>query len=277
MTGIGIHPALSMQDYHALDAWGSSSLRAFRRGPPARVLWERSNDVSSKAISLGSAVHCRLLEPDAYFRRFAHKPEKMSFATKEGKAWREEHSGLEILDPATWLAVSRIHKALTDKEAVSHVLKGASHKEASIVWRCATSAELCKARPDILAGHWLFDLKVSRHADGRSLAYRAFVEGWMHQLAHYRTGAILSGLDIRGGRLIVVSPSEPHFVHLLEVKTEALNLLELENLETLRLMGECRRKGEWPGTPDTWTKIEPPPTALVETGSILDTMTEVEL
>lgn len=267
---------LSFAQYHALDAWGSSSLRAMRRGPPARVLWEKDNRaLDTDATRLGTAVHCRLLEPERYEESYAHKPEGMSFATKDGKAWRAElPDGVIILTHVEWELVQAIFIALCSKEPVASVLDDASHREVSLVWECPSTQEDCKGRPDVIAKHWLYDLKVSRHADSPALAYRTWVEGWMHQLAHYRTGAQACGLDVRGGRLIVVSPTAPHFVHTLEVKTDALDLLELENLATLAELRRCRMAGDWPGTPDDWKKIEPPPQAMVEFGSIIETATE---
>lgn len=260
----GIYPTMNFETYLELDAWGSSSLRAMRRGPPARVVWEKdspSGDTSARL--LGSAVHCGLLTPHLFADTYVGKPEGMRFSTKEGKAWRDAHSSRTILSNEDFLRASSIIDALMAKEAVATSLEG-SLCEHSLVWRCPASGELCKGRPDWIEdgrGN-LLDLKVTRHGGTRWMALRAFSEGWMHQLAHYRTGAILHGLNISRGRLVVVEPDPPHFVWTLEVKTDALDLLEIENGETLKAMRDCRVKREWPGTPDEWTKIEPPAGSL---------------
>jgi hypothetical protein len=266
----GIHRDLAMGEYHKLDAWGSSSLKAMRRGPPARVVWERENPLAdTDAMRLGTAVHALALTPDLYTAAYAHKPDGMSFATKEGKAWRDcVEDGKIILPHDVALQVGQIVAAVLQHTISGEAIAEASHKEVTFLWKCSTSGETCKGRPDWIEGRYIYDLKVSRHAEGRALAYRAYVEGWMHQLAHYRTGAMALGLDVIGGRLVVVTPKEPHFVYTLEVKTEALNLLELENLATLRAMHECRVAGDWPGTPESWTLIEPPPNALVQFGEM---------
>lgn len=256
---------LSFTDYLALEAWGSGSLKAMRRGPPARVQWERSNPLeSTDAIRRGSAAHCLLLTPELYSATYAHKPEGMNFATKEGKAWRDDHASFEILTHEVSWQVSDIVEAIQLKEPVRKSLAFATHKESSIQW--IQENENCKGRPDWIDASHIYDLKISRHAEGKSLAFRAYTDGWMHQLAHNRTGARESGLPVIGGRLVVVSPKAPHYVHLLEVKPDALDLLELENNGTLRAMGECRKRGVWPGTLDAWELIEPPPSSLVEFG-----------
>lgn len=268
----GLHE-IAFADYLELDAWGSSSLKAMRRGPPARVLWERSSDrQETDATVLGTAVHCRLLTPDLYEEQYAVKPEGMSFSTKEGKAWRDDpdRAGRIMLSHSVDRSVSAIVEALQDKEAVSNSLEGAL-REVTLTWDCSVTGERCKARPDWMDGRYIYDLKVSRHAGSGYLAARAYSEGWMHQLAHYRTGAIERGLQTRGGRLVVVDPVAPHFVYTLEVKMDALDLLEIENIETLKLMRDCRIADLWPGTPDEWTKIEPPASAG------LDAMNDVTL
>lgn len=263
----GIFPSMSMADYHGAPGWGSSSLKAMRRGPPARVIWERSAPhKDTDATMLGTAVHSRVLTPDQFVRTYVTKPEGMSFASKEGKSWRDAMAGFTILPWDLSNAVSGIAAALKDHPLASEVLTSPDATEESMFW--VQEGTLCKGRPDLRRKHYIYDLKVSRHAEGRSLVYRAYVEGWMHQLAHYQTGCLANGLDIRGGRLIVVAPTPPHWVYCLEVKAEALALLGLENEATLRAMHECEVAGNWPGTPHTWQLIDPPADAIVEFGEM---------
>ncbi len=269
----GVHRGLSFPRYLALRAWGSSSVKAMRRGPPARVLWERENPrEDTDDTKRGSAVHCLVLTPELYGESYVHKPEGMNFSTKEGKAWRDdpEREGKKIITYDEALLVGGAAKAVLQKDTSGLSLMEASDREVTFLWECPISGELCKGRPDWLEGRYVNDLKVTRHAEGglRSLAYRAFSEGWMHQLAHNRTGAQALGLDIRGGRIVAVTPKPPHFVYCLEVKADALDLLEIENIATLKAMAECRESGVWEDTSEGWEKIEPPAAALVEFGEM---------
>lgn len=281
---------MSFDAYRALDAWGSGSLKAMRRGPPARVLLERDRPSNeTDATVLGSAVHCAFLTPELFDTNYAVKPEGMSFATKDGKAWRDdpERFGRTLISHEVGDTVTAIVCALYQKEAVRKSITETSMANAkaivdgvspvagaielSLLWECSTTHENCKGRPDWMDGEFIYDLKVSRHASGNSLAYRTYAEGWMHQLAHYRTGAIELGLPVHGGRLVVVEPTAPHFVYTLEVKSESLNMLEAENISTLAAMRECRLSGIWPGTPDDWKKVEIPANALALMGIDSDT------
>lgn len=274
MTGaaieVGIHPTLSFDEYHAIDAWGSSSLRAMRRGPPARVLWERENDCETDATRLGQAVHCRLLTPALFESIYAHKPDGMNFSTKDGKAWRAEHAHFSILSHEEWTTVEAIVEALQAKRTVAESLADAELVEGTLVWRCPGSGELCKGRMDWMErrARRIVDLKVTRVAGTHGVGPKAYYQGWMHQQSHYRTGAVLNGIDIRHGCLVMVEPTPPHFVYTFEVKVDALDLLELENVETLRQLRECRLADDFPGTEERWSLIEPPPASLVGLGDV---------
>lgn len=265
---------LSSDAYHASEAWGSHSLKAMRKGPPARVLWERENRRESDAMAFGTAVHMAVFQPTLYAETYVAKPDGMSFATKDGKAWRDAHADRHILTYIEALTVDRMRLALSAKSRVGEALTRATHQEASIFWSDALTGEPCKARPDCLDARYLYDLKISRYAGG-DLAYRAFVEGWMHQLAHYRTGAEAVGLGTLGARLIVIHPQEPYFVYTLEIKPDALDLLAIENSQTLYALKTCREAETWPGTPDEWMLIEPPPSALIAS-TVLEMVEDID-
>lgn len=257
---------LPFREYFALPGWGSSSLAAMRKGPPARVIWEREHrSEETEATLLGTLVHCFLLTPELVESQFVCKPEGMSFSTRDGKEWRDRQRA-QIVPFEAYMTAQNIARAVVEKRIAGESIEKSEAREVTLLWDCPGSREACKGRPDWITGHWVYDLKVSRHADGGPLGLRAYFSGWMHQLAHYRTGAQAVGMDVRGGRLVVVAPKPPHMVYALEVKTDCLDLLELENLATLKAMRECRLADSWPGTPDTWTKVEAPADATAVYG-----------
>lgn len=263
--------------YLELDRFGSSDLRNMRVGPPALVKWKRENREESDAMKLGTAAHCAILTPWILDDQYALKPEGMTFASKEGKAWRDAHEGRTILTFIEHQDVGRIEMAFRNQSTCAATLKGAglNRIEASVVWDCPVSGLRSKGRPDFYDDEAVYDLKISRFAaNPAGLAFRAYTEGWMHQLAHNRAGLRAAGEGVTRGRLIVISPKPPHDIHisLLEVKPDALDLLELENERTRAAIAECDRSGIWPGLPIGWQLIEPPVSALIETMGILDSV-----
>lgn len=264
---------LPFKDYLALDRYGSSSLRAMRKGPPAMVKWQKEHPEETSATRIGSAAHSLILTPTLFERTYAFKPEGMSFATKEGKAWRDAHEGREILTFDEAEAVRGIFKAFSAKNAAFSSYVDAEGIEATVLWDCGVSGLRSKGRPDWYTASHVYELKISRFAqNAESIPFRAYMEGWMHQLAHNRAGLNACGVSADGGRIVVISPKQPHgiLVHLLEVKLDALDLLELENIETRKKIMQCDQSGIWPGTPDSWQLVEPPNGAFFDTAKVLD-------
>lgn len=266
----GIYPDLSFPEYRALSAWGSSDLKAFRVGPPARVLWERANERGdTDATRFGTAVHAAVLTPRLYAETYAVKPEGMTFASKDGKAWRDGQQGKTIISAADASRVEAILAAIDAKPAARAALEG-GRTESSYLWSDPDTGEACKARADLIDAHgYIYDLKVTRYAGAR-LAWAAYTQGWCHQFAHYRAGLVALGADVPGCRIIAVHPEAPHYVHLAEVRAADLDVMGMENIETLGRMKACREANDWPGTPDEWTRLDIPQYAIESTVGALD-------
>jgi hypothetical protein len=50
-------------------------------------------------------------------------------------------------------------------------------------------------------------------------------------------------------------------VWLIELRESDMDFLELSNSNTRLEMAKCWRRGQWPGTPDSWQQVELPITA----------------
>lgn len=251
---------LPFADYLNSPAFGSSDLRAFRIGPPAMVQWKRANRHDDTASTvLGRAAHCAVLTPALFASEFVFRPTdgRGDFRTKEGKAWRDEQTAT-ILTEEDRQTIAGVVQAIRGKRIE------VARAEQSVFWTCEDTGLACKGRPDWFDTEAVYDLKVSVAADKpfRSLMFHAYNAGWTHQLAHNRAGLHAAGVrTVKVGRLVVVSPTAPHFAHLLEVSENDLDFLELDNLNTRKGMAACVRANHWPGTPDKWQPIELPASA----------------
>ncbi len=259
----GIYPNVPMGEYRQWEGFGASDLKAFRIGPPALVPWRRSHPfIETDATRLGTAAHCAIIEPAAFGARFVHKPEGMTFASKEGKDWKASVApGVTILTNDEWIQVRQLVDAFASKPLALESLANATGLEHSLAWSDPDTGLAMKARPDWYeAGGFVTDLKITRHAAAQSIQLRAFTEGWMHQLAHYQAGLMECGVKIRGGRLVMINPEPPQEfrVYCVELKQDAIGLLHLENERTVAALAECAKSGDWPGAPDEWTQVDVP-------------------
>lgn len=100
-------------EYHANEATGSGDIRAFLRSPQL-YLDQRAGIFprESSAMLFGVASHLALLQPDLFAKQCVRKPEDMSFATKDGKAWRDEHADQIIVPFEKWAALERMHERM---------------------------------------------------------------------------------------------------------------------------------------------------------------------
>ena len=157
----GIHIDLPFEAYLDDPALGSSDLKNLLISPlqywinsPLNPNRPPRKDTAAKR--LGTLIHEVILEnPD---KAFAVKPEGMSFATKEGKAWRQEVSdaGAEILTADENRTLSTIVEACR-QSGVTEMIKG-SMPEVSYIWT-HESGHRCKIRLDALKADMAFDLK----------------------------------------------------------------------------------------------------------------------
>lgn len=266
----GVYPGVPFGEYRAWKAICSSDLKSFRQGPPSLVKYRRDNQTEeTDATRLGTACHAALLEGDSFGDRYSFKPDGLSFATKEGKEWRASQAGRTILTFKEAALVQGIVAAVLAKPAAAASLAKSIHREASVGWQNDDGVTM-KARPDWYDDEAVVDLKVSRFATERTIAFRAWCEGWENQLAVYREALNANGWNGRRGRLVVVHPSPPHDVFLVEPKIAVLDELAIFNRRDAKRIAEYEAAAFWPGTPNEWQELDLPASALSESLSFLD-------
>lgn len=165
----GIYFGLPEADYHNDPALGSSGVRDLMQSPlkywvnspynPERPAAEEDDPTDNKATTatvLGSYMHDLLLEGGK--KSYAIKPKDMSFATKEGKAWRDSpaQEGKIVIKNDQWRSMRTMFNALE----LSGVLKWFNQGEAevSFFWT-EKDGHRCKIRLDYLKAIGAADLK----------------------------------------------------------------------------------------------------------------------
>jgi exodeoxyribonuclease VIII len=86
----GIYFDISNEDYHAGDGVSKSQLDMVALSP-ALLQWQKSAPVDTeklKALDMGTALHCLLLEPEEFDKRFIVAPQfnRRTTAGKEDEA-----------------------------------------------------------------------------------------------------------------------------------------------------------------------------------------------
>lgn len=243
-------PGQSHEDYIDSPGVSSSGIRVFLQKTPAHYkAYLEERDEPSDAMKLGTAVHMAILESARFDLTYICKPEGMSFATKEGKAWREANASKEILSFDDWQTVQGVRKAVARNSFLStHLSKG--DVEQSYYWTDEATGLLCKCRPDFFDGEHVFDIKTTTDASPLGFQRSIGKFGYHFQSAHY-----LDGLSQITGKTLT------NFIHVcIETKPPyavACYVLDDASLERARevldrgmlALKTCMNTNEWPGYP----------------------------
>lgn len=203
----------------------------------------RQEHHDSPALLVGRALHCTVLEPSAYEERFAFKPDGMSFATKDGKAWRDKHAGREILDAKQAERVEHMRDALLANPDFAALLGDAEAIEMPLQWTDTASGIACKAKPDLVTRHrQIVEIKTTRLRQLRQLHTEIGRRLYHCQLGYYSTP-----LDVTEHLIAFVQNVLPWDTVVMRVPLVAIEAGRAIVARWLSELAECRRSGRWPG------------------------------
>ncbi|MGA1046013.1 MAG: PD-(D/E)XK nuclease-like domain-containing protein [Phycisphaerales bacterium] len=228
--------------------------------PPlhARQAW---SEPPTKQMRLGTAVHCAILTPDEFDRRYVRGID-VDRRTKDGKArWEAflaEAEGREVLDPDDHDAVMQMRESVSRCDAAGYLRLMDSVE----VPRFATIAGVeCKGRPDAFATRGpaagaLIEIKTTSGMATpaefeRSIA--SFAYGF--QAAGYSMLLERNDLAVRYPIFVVVESKPPHGCAVFLLRDEVIAWYRPRVEAAARLYAECRESGSWPGHPTTVQEI----------------------
>jgi hypothetical protein len=219
-------------------------------------------DEDTKAMRIGSAAHCLMLEgPIPFAERYATKPETYTGDKGEKpwnanakicEAWEDNQRALGrtvLTQSESGLLFTMRESLLTNADAVALLSSG--------------QAELAIRRPFPSLGldiqgrlDWLnldagvvVDLKTIECLDdlGREIERR----GYYRQLALYSHLACEEyGADLRCA-IVGVEKAAPHRTGVYYLKPELLTIGDAQNLASLARLSEAMQTGQWGGNPAT--------------------------
>jgi exodeoxyribonuclease VIII len=234
------------ETYHANPAFSSSEgklalqdlrlLGDYRQG----ILPQRSD---SKAMFFGSAVHCQLLEPEAFADRYAVKPEGLNLTTKAGREWKAEHEGIDILSMEDLRAIEFMVDRLCP--AVREILEDEEGKP-EVTIRVADDGLPLQCRLDWWrpSAHAIHDLKTTARfgnfVRGAFDLHYAFSCAWYCHVYHLELG-VYPTFDF------LVVESVPPYRSAVFTPTDAFLAFGRSQLEeVLPKLREAHASGDYP-------------------------------
>ncbi len=253
----GIYFDISNEDYHAGDGVSKSQLD-FLAKSPALLQWVKAapeDEEKKSALDMGTALHCLLLEPDEFDKRFIIAPE-FNRRTNQGKADEEAFLKSVADRGATVMSSEEGRKLrLMRESAMAHpvgrfLLEAHGHCEVSMYWKDEATGELCRIRPD----KWLPDhriiVDVKKVADMDRFARHVDEFRYHVQEAMYREGALRTTGERHSFVFLAVSESIDcgrYPVRVFELDPQDSAAGEALFRRELNTFHHCRQSDEWNG------------------------------
>lgn len=257
---------LPIEAYLASARLSHSPLKVFAELGPngfyrSRVQREWSPE-DTKHYVMGRACEDALQRPEQYAQRYIAKPKGMSFATKEGKAWKaeQEAAGLEIVDSTEARAIEALKETLQANEMARELIAAASMQMTIAHDNDGEGAHYMpgiQSRPDWLGLRgcaasdfypYVLDLKTAKSLGDLASGTAVRNNGYHRQAAMVRKCLALEGVDVRNLRyfLLGAEKSFPYRWQVFELTPRLIDEGERWCDEQLRALAKHFASGEWP-------------------------------
>lgn len=206
----GVYENLSEDTYNRINALRNTELGWYLKSPFYYDWMKRNSPDATRAMSLGTALHCQVLQADLFAELFALEPDIKVFGLKQDgemakspratAKYKEEYTRIEgegkaILTREDMDLCELMKENLWDNQRCHSDVMSATHEEVTLVWE--RDGILCKARLDIAGvdeqGPYISDVKTTMDIYGympwEFQRYRTH-----RQAAWYSDGARRSGL-----------------------------------------------------------------------------------
>lgn len=253
----GIYYGLSNDDYHNGPGISKSQLDHIAKSP-AHYLFMKNAPVDTeklKALDMGTALHCLLLEPDEFHNRFIEAPE-FNRRTNQGKEDEKEFlkscesTGKIVMDHEQHRKLKLMRDSAFAHHGARYFLEAEGVSEASIYWTDSDTDELCRIRPDKMISNQPVIIDVKKVAD-MSRFDRHIEEFRYHvQNAMYQEGYLRHYGEMPVFLFLAVSETVDcgrYPVHVYELDQDDIDVgfrLFKQNLHTFH---ECRISDDWGG------------------------------
>lgn len=271
---VGIVPLLTNAAYHALeDVVSNSILNAMHSSPAHAFKLYREpgrppREVTAAMLS-GTRMHCAVLEPEQFEKRYLMRPPGMDFRTTAGRAWRDQNMrpGVEIVD------LEDVQRALGQRDAILAVPelfdlldpRAGGWSEVSAFWRDERTGLRCRCRPDRVfplddGRVILLDAKQTGDVSEAQFMRTCWNMGYHRQAVWYIDGyQQASGREVAAFLFGAVTNKYPYLADTFELDERFLDRGRLECRILLDRYAECLARDSWPLS-EPGVKLLPLPT-----------------
>ncbi|EEV9738728.1 exodeoxyribonuclease VIII [Escherichia coli] len=252
----GIYYGISNENYHAGPGVSKSQLDDIA-DTPALYLWRKNAPVDTtktKTLDLGTAFHCRVLEPEEFSNRFIVAPEfnrRTNAGKEEEKAFLREcaSTGKTVITAEEGRKIELMYQSVMALPLGQWLVESAGHAESSIYWEDPETGILCRCRPDkiIPEFHWIMDVKTTADIQRFKTAYydyRYHVQDAFYSDGYEAQFGVLPTFVFLVASTTVECGRYP--VEIFMMGEEAKLAGQQEYHRNLRTLADCLNTDEWP-------------------------------
>ncbi|HDB9959436.1 TPA: exodeoxyribonuclease VIII [Escherichia coli] len=252
----GIYYGISNENYHAGPGVSKSQLDDIA-DTPALYLWRKNDPVDTtktKTLDLGTAFHCRVLEPEEFSNRFIVAPEfnrRTTAGKEEEKAFLMEcaSTGKTVITAEEGRKIELMYQSVMALPLGQWLVESAGHAESSIYWEDPETGILCRCRPDkiIPEFHWIMDVKTTADIQRFKTAYydyRYHVQDAFYSDGYEAQFGVLPTFVFLVASTTVECGRYP--VEIFMMGEEAKLAGQQEYHRNLRTLADCLNTDEWP-------------------------------
>lgn len=191
----GIYYDISNEAYHRGAGVSKSQLDDIAINP-AIFQWRREapeDEEKKAALDMGTALHCLLLEPEEFDRRFIVAPEfnrRTTAGREDEKQFLKDcgNSGMTVMDAEQGRKLKLMRASALAHPGARWLLEAEGHCEASVYWNDEQTGQLCRIRPDKYLSNQPVIVDVKKVADMARFARHVEEFRYHVQDAYYREG-----------------------------------------------------------------------------------------
>jgi hypothetical protein len=254
---------LPAHEYFAAPRINCSGLKIINKSPMHyRASLEQTRE-ETKAMQIGSAVHCAILEKKEFNQRYTTLPEGLDRRTKEGKAIFAEIE-----------ASGKIVLSHNDHEdVVNMALSVRNHETASrLIWQGQPEVTVftevddipAKCRLDWYRPGIIVDVKTTDDASPVGFARSCANYGYHLQAAWYMDCCAAANVPADNFIFLVVEKTAPYAVALYELDLASLEVGRTQYQHALNIYKHCLATDTWPGYSDNIMPLQLPAWAMRE-------------
>lgn len=248
-----VHPALIQHRvvYDGITALNYSGAKELLRSPAHYQSYLNQEREETKALRMGSLIHCAVLQPELLNEKFITAPEcdrrtiqgKETYAAFQSSlkpgmtvVSAEESAECHLIASHAKLALERI---------------GVTFDQTELMFTTDHNGVQLKCAIDGVSGDYLWDLKTTEDASPAGIlkairAYRYNLQAYFYRLC-YETAFERRML---GFRFLFIEKAPPYATAVVEIGPELMSYAVSDFEKALQTYRECTTLNSWPAYPD---------------------------